>query len=39
MTEVERIMSKGAFPSDFLREETRCEFFINEKQKKIWLMK
>ena len=38
MTEVERIMSKGAFPEDFLKEETRCEFRITEKQKKIWMI-
>ena len=38
MTEVERIMKKGAFPEDFLKEETRCEFHITEHQKKVWLI-
>ena len=31
-------MNKGVFPDDFLKEETRCEFLINEKQKKVWLI-
>ena len=38
MTEVERIMNKGAFPEDFLKEEIRCDFQINENQKKVWLI-
>ena len=38
MTEVERIMNKGIFPKDFLKEETRCDFFIDEKKKEIWLI-
>lgn len=36
MTEVERIISKGIVPKDFLKEETRCDFFVDEKRKKIW---
>ena len=38
MTEIERIMQKGAFPDDFLKEETRCEFHIDEKQKRVWMV-
>ena len=38
MTEVERIMNKGAFPEDFLKEETRCEFFIDKKLKEVWMI-
>lgn len=36
MTEIERIMNKEILPKDFLKEETRCEFFVDEKRKKLW---
>lgn len=36
MTEIERIISKGILTKDFLKEETRCDFFVDEKRKKIW---
>ena len=36
MTEVERIIKSGRISADFLKEETRCDFFVNEKRKKIW---
>ena len=36
MTEIERIISKGILTKDFLKEETRCDFFVDEKRKKLW---
>lgn len=36
MTEVERIIKEGVLPESFFYEETRCDFFIDKKRKKIW---
>lgn len=36
MTEIERIINKGILPEEFLKEEVRCEFFVDEKRKKLW---
>lgn len=36
MTECERILSKGLISKSFLNEETRCDYFIDEKMKKVW---
>jgi len=36
MTEVARIMEKGFLRKDFLKEETICDFLVDEKRKKIW---
>ena len=36
MTEVERIINKGILPKGFLKEEIRCDFFVDEKRKKLW---
>ena len=39
MTEVERILSeRPELSADFLKEETRCEFFCDTRRKKIWLV-
>lgn len=38
MNELERIMKKGIITPDFLKEETRCDFFVDEKRKKLWAM-
>lgn len=38
MTECERIISKGIFTEDFLKEETICDFFVDEKRKKMWMV-
>ena len=39
MTEVERILTeRPEFDAAFLREETRCGFFCDERRKKIWLV-
>ena len=39
MTEVERILAeRPEFSADFLKEETRCEFFCDTRRKKIWLV-
>lgn len=36
MTEAERIIQSGLLPSDYLKEETRNDFFVDSKRKKIW---
>lgn len=36
MTEIERIINKGIIPKGFLEPETKCDFLIDEKRKKIW---
>lgn len=36
MTEKERIIAEGILPESFFKEETRCEYCISEKMKKIW---
>lgn len=36
MTEVERIIDKGIISKNFLKPETRCGFYVDEKRKKIW---
>lgn len=36
MTECERIVKEGIVPDDFLKEETRCDFFVDSTRKKIW---
>ena len=39
MTECERILrDRPEFTEDFLKEETRCEFFCDTRRKKIWLV-
>lgn len=36
MTEIERIIEKGIITEDFLKAETRDEFFVSEQRKKLW---
>lgn len=36
MTEIERIINSGRIDKDFLKPETRCDFYVDEKRKKIW---
>lgn len=36
MTECERIVKEGIVPEEFLKEETRCDFFVDSTRKKIW---
>ena len=36
MTECERIVEQGILPASFFREETICDFYVDEKRKKIW---
>ena len=36
MTEVEKIIEKGVIPSNFLEPEIICDFYVDEKRKKIW---
>ena len=36
MTECERIVKAGIVPTDFLNEETRCDFLVDSTRKKIW---
>ena len=36
MTEVDKILSKGILPSDFLNEEDICDFHVDPFRKKIW---
>lgn len=36
MTEPERIVREGIVRSDFLEPEVRCDYYVSEKQKKIW---
>ena len=36
MTECERILEQGILPASFFREETICDFYVDEKRKKIW---
>lgn len=36
MTECERIINTGLIDSSFLEEETRCEYTISPKMKKVW---
>lgn len=38
MTEVDRILRKGQFDKSFLKEEIICDFFVDEKRKKHWLI-
>lgn len=38
MTEVERIISEGIIPVDFLKPEVRCEFFVDVDRKKLWMV-
>lgn len=36
MTEVERIISEGIIPADFLKPEVRCNFLVDADRKKLW---
>ena len=36
MTECDRILTKGVIPAAFLKEETRCGFFVDTTRKKLW---
>lgn len=36
MTECERIIQQGILPESFFEEETKCDFFVDKKRKKIW---
>ena len=36
MTECERIIQKGIVSRDFLKEEVRCDFFVDRKRKELW---
>lgn len=36
MTECERIVREGIVSEEFLKEETRCDFFVDSTRKKIW---
>lgn len=36
MTECERIVKEGIVPEEFLKEETKCDFFVDSTRKKIW---
>lgn len=38
MTECERLISEGKLPPSFLQEETRCEYYIDSKMKKLWAL-
>jgi lipopolysaccharide cholinephosphotransferase len=38
MTEIERILQKGQFDSEFLKPETLCDFYVDERRKKLWLV-
>ena len=38
MTECERLIQEGRLKADFLREETRCEYHIDETMKKLWAL-
>ena len=38
MTECERIIKSGRINSDFLKEETRNDFFVDVKRKKLWMV-
>lgn len=38
MTECERIIEEGIVPRDFLKEETRCDFFVDLNRKKLWMV-
>lgn len=38
MTEIERILAKGLFTEEFLKPETICEFHVDERRKKLWLV-
>ena len=36
MTECEKIIEKGFLPESFFQPETICDFYVDEKRKKIW---
>lgn len=36
MTECERIIKEGILPESFFKPETICDFYVDEKRKKIW---
>ncbi len=36
MTEVERILKSGRISEEFLKPEYRCDYYVNERMKKIW---
>lgn len=36
MTEIERIIQKGIITEDFLKSETKNDFFVDENRKKLW---
>ena len=36
MTEIERLLSHGFITEDFLKEESRCDYFISSNMKKTW---
>ena len=38
MTECERIIQSGRIGRDFLKEETRCDFFVDLERKKLWMI-
>lgn len=38
MTECERIIKSGRISADFLKEEVRCDFFVDTERKKLWLI-
>ena len=37
MTESERIIKEGILPETFFEPELRCEFYVDETRKKIWV--
>ena len=36
MTECERIIKSGLVEASFIKKETRCEYEVSEKMKKVW---
>lgn len=38
MTECERIIASGRFSSDYLKEETLCDFWVDTDRKKLWMV-
>ena len=38
MTECERLIKEGIFTKEFFKPETICDFYVDEKRKKIWAL-
>ena len=38
MTECERLIKEGLLPPSFLEAETRCDYYVDEKMKKLWAL-